>query len=207
MNRVIILGSALLLIVVFLVSCSSNAIMSTSLTSDVVVDDQADVSPTKVSPTNTSLTKVLERSEVFGVAKGGMEDSNNNDELSDALERMLSDLKKAVDESVSTGDISQIDEDGYYLVKRGDSLSRIIERVIAKTNINGEFLKKAFVAANPKAFKRANPNWLYANSKLRLPLEKDFRKLVFKRGNKNSEKNDESTDPYKDWIQYPWVDP
>ena len=207
MNRVIILGSALLLIVVFLVSCSSNAIMSTSLTSDVVVDDQADVSPTKVSPTNTSLTKVLERSEVFGVAKGGMEDSNNNDELSHALERMLSDLKKAVDESVSTGDISQIDEDGYYLVKRGDSLSRIIERVIAKTNINGEFLKKAFVAANPKAFKRANPNWLYANSKLRLPLEKDFRKLVFKRGNKNSEKNDESTDPYKNWIQYPWVVP
>ena len=206
MNRVIILGSALLLIVVFLVSCSSNAIMSTSLTSDVVVDDQADVSPTKVSPTNTSLTKVLERSEVFGVAEG-MEDSNKNDELSHALERMLSDLKKAVDESVSTGDISQIDEDGYYLVKRGDSLSRIIERVIAKTNINGEFLKKAFVAANPKAFKRANPNWLYANSKLRLPLEKDFRKLVFKRGNKNSEKNDESADPYKDWIQYPWVDP
>ena len=202
MNRVIILGSALLLIVVFLVSCSSNAIMSTSLTSDVVVDDQADV-----SPTNASLTKVLERSEVFGVAKGGMEDSNNNDELSHALERMLSDLKKAVDESVSTGDISQIDEDGYYLVKRGDSLSRIIERVIAKTNINGEFLKKAFVAANPKAFKRANPNWLYANSKLRLPLEKDFRKLVFKRENKNSEKNDESTDPYKNWIQYPWVVP
>jgi hypothetical protein len=206
MNRVIILGSSLLLIVVFLVSCSSNAILSTSLASDVAVDDQADVSPTNVSPTNTSLTKVLERSEVFGVAEG-MADSNKDDELSLALERMLSDLKKAVDESVSTGDISQIDEDGYYLVKRGDSLSRIIERVIAKTNINGEFLKKAFVAANPKAFKRANPNWLYANSKLRLPLEKDFRKLVFKRENKNSEKNDEMTAPYKDWIQYPWVVP
>ena len=206
MNRVIILGSSLLLIVVFLVSCSSNAILSTSLSSDVAVDDQADVSATNVSPTNTSLTKVLERSEIFGVAEG-MADSNKNDELSLALERMLSDLKKAVDESVSTGEISQIDEDGYYLVKRGDSLSRIIERVIAKTNINGEFLKKAFVAANPKAFKRANPNWLYANSKLRLPLEKDFRKLVFKRENKNSEKNDEMTDPYKDWIQYPWVVP
>ena len=206
MNRVIILGSSILLIVVFLVSCSSNAILSTSLASDVAVDDQADVSPTNVSPTNTSLTKVLERSEVFGVAEG-MADSNKDDELSLALERMLSDLKKAVDESVSTGDISQIDEDGYYLVKRGDSLSRIIERVIAKTNINGEFLKKAFVAANPKAFKRANPNWLYANSKLRLPLEKDFRKLVFKRENKNSEKNDEMTAPYKDWIQYPWVVP
>ncbi len=206
MNRVIILGSSLLLIVVFLVSCSSNAILSTSLSSDVAVDDQADVSPTNVSPTNTSLTKVLERSEVFGVAEG-MAGSNKNDELSLALERMLSDLKKAVDESVTTGEISQIDEDGYYLVKRGDSLSRIIERVIAKTNINGEFLKKAFVAANPKAFKRANPNWLYANSKLRLPLEKDFRKLVFKRENKNSEKNDEMTDPYKDWIQYPWVVP
>ena len=201
MNRVINLGSSFLLIVVFLVGCSSNAIMPTPLASDVTVDDQADV-----SPTNVSLTKVLERSEVFGFAKG-MEDSGKNDELSNALERMLSDLKKTVDESVSTGDISQIDEDGYYLVKRGDSLSRIIERVIAKTNINGEFLKKAFVAANPKAFKRANPNWLYANSKLRLPLEKDFRKLVFKRENKNSEKNDEMTDPYKDWIQYPWVVP
>ena len=203
MNRVINLGSSLLLIVVFFVGCSSNAIMSTPLASDVTVDDQADVD---VSTTNVSLTKVLEQSEVFGVAEG-MEVSGKNDELSNALERMLSDLKKTVDESVSTGDISQIDEDGYYLVKRGDSLSRIIERVIAKTNINGEFLKKAFVAANPKAFKRANPNWLYANSKLRLPLEKDFRKLVFKRENKNSEKHDELTDPYKDWIQYPRVVP
>ena len=119
---------------------------------------------------------------------------------------MLSDLKKAVDESVSTGDISQIDENGYYLVKRGDSLSRIIERVIAKTNINGDFLKQAFVAANPKAFKRANPNWLYANSKLRLPSEKDFRKLVFKPKSNNSETKD-TTDPYKDWIQYPLVVP
>lgn len=202
MNRVINSGSSLLFIVVFLVGCSSNAIMSTSLTSDVAVDDQA----ANVSPPNAGLTKVLERSEVSGVAVG-MEDSNKNDELSHALERMFSDLKKAIDESVSIGDISQIDEDGYYLVKRGDSLSRIIERVIAKTNINGEFLKKAFVAANPKAFKSANPNWLYANSKLRLPSEKDFRKLVFKRENKNSKKNDELTEPYKDWIQYPWVGP
>ena len=135
-----------------------------------------------------------------------MNGAEKNEELSRALERMLSDLKKSVDESVSTGDISQIDENGYYLVKRGDSLSRIIERVIAKTNINGDFLKQAFVAANPKAFKRANPNWLYANSKLRLPSEKDFRKLVFKPKSNNSETND-TTDPYKDWIQYPLVVP
>ena len=135
-----------------------------------------------------------------------MNGAEKNEELSRALERMLSDLKKAVDESVSTGDISQIDENGYYLVKRGDSLSRIIERVIAKTNINGDFLKQAFVAANPKAFKRANPNWLYANSKLRLPSEKDFRKLVFKPKSNNSETKD-TTDPYKDWIQYPLVVP
>ena len=135
-----------------------------------------------------------------------MNGAEKNEELSRALERMLSDLKKSVDESVSTGDISQIDENGYYLVKRGDSLSRIIERVIAKTNINGDFLKQAFVAANPKAFKRANPNWLYANSKLRLPSEKDFRKLVFKPKSNNSETKD-TTDPYKDWIQYPLVVP
>ena len=135
-----------------------------------------------------------------------MNGAEKNEELSRALERMLSDLKKSVDESVYTGDISQIDENGYYLVKRGDSLSRIIERVIAKTNINGDFLKQAFVAANPKAFKRANPNWLYANSKLRLPSEKDFRKLVFKPKSNNSETKD-TTDPYKDWIQYPLVVP
>ena len=196
MNRVIIWGVSVLLTVVFLAGCASNAVTPASTASDVAVDDQAEP-----GPANTNLTKVLEGTEAFGV--NGAE---KNEELSRALERMLSDLKKAVNESVSTGDISQIDENGYYLVKRGDSLSRIIERVIAKTNINGDFLKQAFVAANPKAFKRANPNWLYANSKLRLPSEKDFRKLVFKPKSNNSEAKD-TTDPYKDWIQYPLVVP
>ena len=189
MNRVIIWGVSVLLSVVFLAGCASNAVSPASTASDVAVDDQAEP-----GPANTNLTKVLEGTEAFGV--NGAE---KNEELSRALERMLSDLKKAVDESVSTGDISQIDENGYYLVKRGDSLSRIIERVIAKTNINGDFLKQAFVAANPKAFKRANP-------KLRLPSEKDFRKLVFKPKSNNSETKD-TTDPYKDWIQYPLVVP
>ena len=196
MNRVIIWGVSVLLTVVFLAGCASNAVTPASTANDVAVDNQADP-----GPANANLTKVLEGTGAFGA-----EGAEKNDELSRALERMLSDLKKAVDESVSTGDISQIDENGYYLVKRGDSLSRIIERVIAKTNINGDFLKQAFVAANPKAFKRANPNWLYANSKLRLPSEKDFRKLVFKPKSNNSETND-TTDPYKDWIQYPLVVP
>ena len=196
MNRVIIWGVSVLLTVVFLAGCASNAVTPASTASDVAVDDQAEP-----GPANTNLTKVLEGTGAFGV--NGAE---KNEELSRALERMLSDLKKSVDESVYTGDISQIDENGYYLVKRGDSLSRIIERVIAKTNINGDFLKQAFVAANPKAFKRANPNWLYANSKLRLPSEKDFRKLVFKPKSNNSETKD-TTDPYKDWIQYPLVVP
>lgn len=200
MNKVIIWGVSVLLTVVFLEGCASNAVTPTSTASDVAVVDKADV-----GPANANLTKVLEGTDAFGNEKGMM-GADKNDELSRALERMLSDLKKAVDESVSTGDISQIDENGYYLVKRGDSLSRIIERVIAKTNINGDFLKQAFVAANPKAFKRANPNWLYANSKLRLPSEKDFRKLVFKPKSNNSETND-MTDPYKDWIQYPLVVP
>ena len=200
MNKVIIWGVSVLLTVVFLEGCASNAVTPTSTASDVAVVDKADV-----GPANANLTKVLEGTDAFGNEKGMM-GADKNDELSRALERMLSDLKKAVDESVSTGDISQIDENGYYLVKRGDSLSRIIERVIAKTNINGDFLKQAFVAANPKAFKRANPNWLYANSKLRLPSEKDFRKLVFKPKSNNSEAKD-TTDPYKDWIQYPLVVP
>lgn len=201
MNKMISLCAPLLLGSVFLASCTSSAITSTTPASDIAVNGQANA-----SPANSSLTKVLEDDEAFGTGEA-TKGAKKNVELSKALERMLSDLKKAVNESVSNGDISQIDEDGYYLVKQGDSLSKIIERVISKTDINGDFLKKAFVAANPKAFKRANPNWLYANSKLRLPTEKDFRKLVFKRGNKNSGKNNQTTDPYEDWIQYPMVDP
>ena len=67
-----------------------------------------------------------------------------------------------------------------YRVKPGDTLDIIINKVMPETSVRGDFLKKAFVRANPHAFRRSNPNWLYAGVKLKIPTADDFRKVVFK---------------------------
>ena len=54
MNRVIIWGVSVLLSVVFLAGCESNAVSPASTAIDVAVDDQAEP-----GPANTNLTKVL----------------------------------------------------------------------------------------------------------------------------------------------------
>ena len=65
------------------------------------------------------------------------------------------------------------------MIKRGDSLSEILEKIAKGSNINLNLLKRAFVAANPKAFKRSNPNWMYANAKLRFRKKKTLEKYFF----------------------------
>jgi hypothetical protein len=122
--------------------------------------------------------------------------------LEKALSRMLGDLKGQAEQIAKDTDSLILDADGRYLIKRGDSLSEILEKIANGSNINLNLLKRAFVAANPKAFKRANPNWMYANARLRFPEEKDFRKILFRNVNQQETKTEEE-DPYSNWIRFP----
>jgi nucleoid-associated protein YgaU len=122
--------------------------------------------------------------------------------LEKALSRMLGDLKEQAEQIAKNSDSLLLDADGRYVIKRGDSLSEILEKIDKGSNINLNLLKRAFVAANPKAFKRSNPNWMYANAKLRFPEEKDFRKILFRNENVEETKT-ELEDPYSDWIRFP----
>ena len=122
--------------------------------------------------------------------------------LEKALSRMLGDLKGQAEQIAKNSDSLVLDADGRYVIKRGDSLSEILEKIDKGSNINLNLLKRAFVAANPKAFKRSNPNWMYANAKLRFPEEKDFRKILFRNENVEETKT-ELEDPYSDWIRFP----
>ena len=122
--------------------------------------------------------------------------------LEKALSRMLGDLKEQAEQIAKNSDSLLLDADGRYVIKRGDSLSEILEKIDKGSNINLNLLKRAFVAANPKAFKRSNPNWMYANAKLRFPEEKDFRKILFRNENVEETKT-EPEDPYSDWIRFP----
>ncbi|MDC2964630.1 hypothetical protein OA067_06940 [Gammaproteobacteria bacterium] len=122
--------------------------------------------------------------------------------LEKALSRMLGDLKGQAEQIAKNSDSLVLDADGRYVIRRGDSLSEILEKIAKGSNINLVLLKRAFVAANPKAFKRSNPNWMYANAKLRFPEEKDFRKILFRNDNVE-ETETELEDPYSDWIRFP----
>ena len=122
--------------------------------------------------------------------------------LEKALSRMLGDLKGQAEQIAKDSDVLILDPDGRYVIKRGDSLSEILEKIANGSNINLNLLKRAFVAANPKAFKRANPNWMYANARLRFPEEKDFRKILFRNVNQQETKT-EVEDPYSNWIRFP----
>ena len=122
--------------------------------------------------------------------------------LEKALSRMLGDLKGQAEQIAKDTDSLILDADGRYVIKRGDSLSEILEKIANGSNINLNLLKRAFVTANPKAFKRANPNWMYANARLRFPEEKDFRKILFRNVNQQETKT-EAEDPYSNWIRFP----
>ena len=70
--------------------------------------------------------------------------------LEKALSRMLGDLKGQAEQIAKNSDSLLLDRDGRYVIKRGDSLSEILEKIAKGSNINLNLLKRAFVAAIPK---------------------------------------------------------
>lgn len=126
-------------------------------------------------------------------------------QLKDALDRMLVGLNVTVASKTSKYGLD-LKDDGTLLVREGDSLSKIVQSIAGDSQINPDFLQKVFIEANPRAFKRKNPNWLYAGARLKIPDIDDFRKVIF-RQSYMSDKKPTSFDPTSDWIRYPPVAP
>ena len=89
---------------------------------------------------------------------------------------------------------------GTYTTKRGDTLNQIINSQISGLPLKMNIVRLAIVKANPHAFKRSNPNWMYAGKRLKLPSVDDIRSVVFKAD--SGRKKRFSSDP-DSWIKYP----
>ena len=91
-------------------------------------------------------------------------------------------------------------KDGYYRTQPGDTVDMILQRMLPNMPVKKTILRQALVQANPHAFKRNNPNWMYAGKRLRLPGADDIHNVVFvKKVNKVELKANER----KTWVSYP----
>ena len=128
-----------------------------------------------------------------------------SEELKEALDRMLVEFNVAISSKPEKYGLDLV-EDGSLLVREGDSLSKIIQSIAGDSQINPEFLQRVFIEANPRAFKRKNPNWMYAGARLKIPDLNDFRRVLFKKSAVMDQ--DQSTSgPRADWIRYPSTSP
>ncbi len=83
-----------------------------------------------------------------------------------------------------------------YSVRRGDTLDAIIRQSFNTSKIRKPIIRQAFVKANPSAFRRGNPNWMYAGKVLTMPEVKDFQKAIFVDGAP-------AASGKRDWVRYP----
>jgi phage tail protein X len=88
----------------------------------------------------------------------------------------------------------------HYKTQYGDTLDEIIIKHVAKMPIRRDIVKRAIVHANPHAFKRSNPNWMYSGRKIKLPDAEDIRNLIFTDEAKKKMARGKNRD---EWIRYP----
>ena len=79
-----------------------------------------------------------------------------------------------------------------YLVQSGDSVSSILRKFYTGSGLDWRFVQLSIVIANPKAFAKNNPNFLFSDSKLFLPGKADIAKLLV--GKKIRESDQTSND-------------
>lgn len=144
---------------------------------------------------NTSA--LIENSGLLEDARAGV--AIDSAEVEKTLRKMLARLVRSTDD-VSEEQSGWVNET--YTVKRGDTLSEIVEAAVVGTDIRPEFVLDAIVKVNPTAFIRSNPHWMLAGKKLKFPTPDDFTKLVFL-DSKELKIPSEENDPYLGWIQYP----
>ncbi len=115
-----------------------------------------------------------------------------NDSVDSALATLLG-------TDISNGKAEKRQTAGYqstYSVRRGDTLDGIIRRSFNTSRIRRPIIRQAFVKANPSAFRRGNPNWMYAGKVLAMPEIKDFQKAIFVDGTP-------ALSGKRNWVTYP----
>ena len=82
-----------------------------------------------------------------------------------------------------------------YTVRTGDSLNSILRKFYKGSGLDWRFVQLAIVIANPKAFAKGNPNFLFSDTKLFLPGKSDISKLLIgkKIGNQTANQNNLSS--------------
>ena len=95
----------------------------------------------------------------------------------------------------------QIVTNGTHRVRRGETLDMVIRKVVPKSAIQPRILRQAFVRANPHAFRRGNPNWLYAGAVLQVPDIEHLRQVIFKNSPNRLKKN--ISDEKAGWVRFP----
>ncbi|MDC0088682.1 hypothetical protein OAI12_01555 [Porticoccaceae bacterium] len=112
-----------------------------------------------------------------------------------ALAQLVKDIKRAQPALANNGS-----EDGYYTTRPGDTVDMILNRMLPNMPVRRDILRKALVKANPHAFKRSNPNWMYANKKLKLPGATDIHNVVFTDQANDKKSNQEER---LSWVKFP----
>jgi Tfp pilus assembly protein FimV len=90
---------------------------------------------------------------------------------------------------------------GTYQVRRGETLDMVIRKVAPNSPLQRSLLRQAFVKANPHAFRRNNPNWMYAGVILKVPDIDDLRRVIFKDSPGSLKKN--VSDEKAGWVRFP----
>ena len=95
----------------------------------------------------------------------------------------------------------EIVTNGTHRVRRGETLDMVIRKVAPNSAIQPRILRQAFVRANPHAFRRGNPNWLYAGAVLQVPDIEHLRQVIFKSSPNRLKKN--ISDEKAGWVRFP----
>ena len=107
--------------------------------------------------------------------------------------RGISASKQTLPDTIRTGSTHR--------VRRGETLDMVIRKVAPNSPLQRDLLRKAFVRANPHAFRRNNPNWMYAGVVLKVPDIDDLRRVVFRETPGNLKKN--VSDKKAGWVRFP----
>ncbi len=84
----------------------------------------------------------------------------------------------------------------FYVIKKNDSLSDIINNFYGNMNLNLRVVQSAVVLKNRHAFVRNNANFMFANKKLYLPSINEIKDSVYK--NKKRKQQDQNYERVQD---------
>lgn len=123
----------------------------------------------------------------------------------DALKQLIKDIekvRKAPVKNLSTkadGEKNGVLSDRY-TIQKGDTLNQIINQKLSSSPISYDILKMSIVKTNGHAFKRNNPNWMYAGKVIKFPTVSDLKDLLFKNQRNQVNSGASSSD---NWVQFP----